>query len=133
MPAALWHLIQGMSNNRMIEYAEELKIAEKFLVETIEADRAGDYEGFIRRFDKRDLEGFYEEDFNKDIKLMREQLGAFKSRSYMGSLKGFQNEKHPSCLRFVWRATYEKSEVLIIIGIHKIGDVWYLNESTVSK
>ncbi len=117
----------------MMEYTEELKIAEKYLVETLEADRTGDYEGFIQRFDKRDLEGFTEEIFNKDIKSMREELGAFKSRSYMGSLKGFQNEKHPYCLRFVWRATYEKSEVLIIIGIHKIGDVWYLNESKVSK
>ena len=117
----------------MKEYVEELKIAEKYLAETLEADRVGDFEGFIQRFDKGDLEGFSEDIFNTDIKSMREELGAFKSRLYMGSLKGFRDEKHPECLRFVWRAIYEKSEVLIIIGIHKVDDTWYLNESNVSR
>lgn len=117
----------------MTEYIEELEIAEKYLLETLEADRAGDFESFIKRFDKRDLEGFSEEDFNKDIELMQEELGAFKRRSYMGSLKGFRDEEHPECLRFVWRAIYEKTEALIIIGIHKVDGAWYLNESNVSK
>jgi len=117
----------------MKEYVEELAIAEQYLLETLEADRIGDYAGFIRRFDKRDLTGFSEEIFNKDIESMRQELGGFKSRSYMGSLQGFQSALHPECLRFVWRASYEKSEVLIIIGMHKIDNVWYLNESKVSK
>lgn len=117
----------------MKEYVEELKIAEKYLTETLQADRDGNYEGFVKRFDKRDIEGFSEEVFFKDVELMRDELGTFISRSYLGSLKGFRDENHPDSLRFVWRATYEKTEALITVGMHKIDEVWYLNENNVSK
>ena len=111
----------------------EVEVAEKFLDEMLEADRVGDYEGFIKRFDKDDIEGFDEETFQKDVSHMRDDLGPYKSRTYLGSLNGFKDDKHPRCLRFIWRAIYEKNEALIIVGIHEIGDVWYVNESTVSK
>ena len=111
----------------------ELAVAEKYLDEMMEADRADDYEGFIKRFDKVDLDGFNEEIFHNDAKLMREELGLYKSRSYLGSLNGFKDDTHPRCLRFVWRATYEKNEALIVVGIHEIDGIWYVNESTVSK
>jgi hypothetical protein len=117
----------------MENYTEELKIAEEYLAETLKADSDGDFDGFVRRFDKRDLEGFSKDIFYADIESMREELGAYKSRSYLGSLQGFRDEEHPGCLRFVWRGVYEKSEALIIIGIHKVDGVWYLNESNVSR
>ncbi len=117
----------------MDEVGVEIEVAENLLDEMLEADRIGDYEGFIKRFDKNDLEGFDEEFFQKDVSQMREDLGPYKSRSYLGSLISFNDVKHPRCLRFVWRAIYEKNEALIVVGIHKIGGVWYVNESTVSK
>ncbi|NOZ84148.1 MAG: hypothetical protein GXP60_04985 [Epsilonproteobacteria bacterium] len=117
----------------MEKYVEELKIAEKYLDETIKADKEGDFEGFVRRFDKRDLEGFTKDAFHKDVERMKNGLGDYISRSYLGSLEGFRDKNHPECLRFVWRGIYEKSEVLIIVGIHKKDDTWYLNASTVSK
>ena len=42
-------------------------------------------------------------------------------------------EKHPNCLRFVWRAIYEKNEALITVGIHEKNGVWLVNENVVSK
>lgn len=117
----------------MGQHIEELEIAEKYLTEMLEADRLGDYEAFIQRFDSDDLEDFTENIFQKDIELMREDLGVYKNRSFLGSLKGFKSENHPGCLRFVWRAAYEKNEALVILGIHEKNGVWYVNENVVSK
>lgn len=117
----------------MSEYAEELKIAEGYLTEMLAADHAGDYEGFIRRFDTADLEGFGERDFHDDVAKMSADLGAYQNRFFLGSLNGFKTESHPQCVRFVWRAHYEKNEALIIVGMHKKGGIWYVNESVVSK
>ncbi|MGY0646310.1 MAG: hypothetical protein ACW7DN_17215 [Paraglaciecola chathamensis] len=112
---------------------EELVIAEKYLTEMLESDRVSDYEGFIKRFDEIDLEGFEKAAFLKDTKLMREELGAYKERIYLGHLNGFKDNDHPRCLRFVWRAIYERNEALIVVGIHEKDGVWYVNENTVSK
>lgn len=117
----------------MRETVEALDVAEEYLAEMLEADHAGDYEAFIKRFDSADLEGFSEDIFLKDIELMREDLGAYKDRTFLGSLNGFRSEERPKCLRFVWRATYEKNEALIILGIHEKNGIWHVNENVVSK
>lgn len=112
---------------------EELEVAEKYLAEMLEADRAQDYEGFISRFDEIDLEGFDKEIFLADTKLMREELGVYKDRIYLGCLNGFKDNDHPNCLRFTWRGIFERNEALIVLGIHKKNGVWYVNENTISK
>ena len=117
----------------MRPHLEELEVAEKYLTEMLEADRIGNYEAFIKRFDSADLAGFNEIIFHKDIELMGKDLGAYQNRTFLGSLKGFKSESRPRCLRFVWRATYEKNEALIILGIHTKNGVWYVNENVVSK
>lgn len=117
----------------MREPVAERDIAERYLTEMLEADRTGDYEGFIKYFDNADIEDFDEEIFLKDVALMREELGAYQDRSYLGSLNGFKTESHPKCLRFVWRAMYEKNEALITVGIHEKNGVWFVNENVVSK
>ncbi|WP_250655885.1 hypothetical protein [Alkalimarinus coralli] len=116
-------------NNEM----EALSIVENFLTEMLEADRTSDYEAFIKRFDKNDLEDFNKDIFLNDTALMREELGAYKSRVYLGSLNGFKDDSHPNCLRFVWRGIYEKNEALIVLGIHQKDGVWYVNENAISK
>ena len=117
----------------MSNAGEELVIAEKYLSEMLEADRTTDYAAFIERFDGIGLDGFNENVFLSDIECMREDLGVYKERYYLGSLQGFKNKRHSKCLRFVWRAVYEKNEVLIVLGIHEKSGIWYVNESTVSK
>ncbi|MEH6454277.1 MAG: hypothetical protein V7782_14700 [Psychromonas sp.] len=117
----------------MERFGKELLIAETYIDEMLAADQSGDYDSFVRRFDKVELEEFNQEIFNNDVALMREELGSYKSRVYLGSLQGFQTAIRPRCLRFVWRAVYEKNEALIILGIHQVDGEWYVNESTVSK
>ncbi len=111
----------------------ELEVAEKYLDEMLEADRVGDYQGFIKRFDDNELDQFNEEDFHEDVNLMLEDLGAYKNRTLLGHLNGFVDPKYPKNSRFVWRANYEKNQALIVVGIHQINGVWYVNESNVSK
>lgn len=117
----------------MKEHVDELGIAEEYLTEMLEADRVGDYAAFTRRFDSDELDGFDESIFLKDIELMREELGAYKDRCFLGSLNGFKRANRPASLRFVWRAIYEKNEALIILGIHQKNGVWCVNENVVSK
>jgi hypothetical protein len=56
------------------------EIAEKYLDEMLEADEAGNYQGFIKRFNQDNLEGFTEADFLKDIEDMREELGSYQKK-----------------------------------------------------
>ncbi|MCL6416855.1 hypothetical protein MIB92_14435 [Aestuariirhabdus sp. Z084] len=117
-----------MENNK-----EALGVAEEYLTEMLKADRDEDYEGFVCRFEKSDLEDFGKDDFLKDTALMRDELGPYQRRDFLGALNGFKDDDRPGCLRFVWRAYYEKNEALIVVGIHQKNGIWYVNESTVSK
>jgi hypothetical protein len=117
----------------MNNVTDVLAIAEKYLSEMLEADRTTDYAAFIERFDGIGLDGFNEDVFRSDVEHMREDLGAYKERFYLGFLQGFKNKLHAKCLRFVWRAVYEKNEALIVLGMHEKNGTWYVNESTVSK
>ncbi|EKF73443.1 hypothetical protein A11A3_13860 [Alcanivorax hongdengensis A-11-3] len=113
--------------------ADEIETAETFLTEMLEADRVGHYSSFIQHFDPAELEGFDEKAFLDDVALMRDELGAYQSRHFLGSLQGFQHEDRPQSRRFVWRAVYEKNEALIILGMHRKDGEWVVNESVVSK
>jgi len=117
----------------MNDVRDVLAIAEKYLSEMLEADKSMDYAAFVERFDSIELDGFTEDVFLSDIERMREDLGAYKERYYLGSLQGFKSKQHSKCLRFVWRAVYEKNEALIVLGIHEKSGAWYVNENTVSK
>ena len=52
----------------------------------LEADRTGDYQGFIKRFDNNEMEEFNEEDFQEDVELnARRFRGSYKSRTLLGT------------------------------------------------
>ena len=67
-----------------------LALAEKILDEMIQAERKGheDYELFVKHFDKDTLNDFGPTRFKKEMMCIREDLGEYKSREYLGSLKG---------------------------------------------
>ena len=111
---------------------EEIELAEEILSEMLAADKAGDYQAFIQRMETGDIEDFDETVFQNDIKAMREELGDYKSRVFLGALKGVEENGCSKCLRFVWRAVYEKNEALIVLGIHERDGQWYVNENTIS-
>lgn len=116
----------------MIEHQDELKIAEKYLAEMLEADRDEDYLAFIKRFETVDPDEFNESIFLNDVDLMREELGSYKERVYLGSLKGISESGKQRSLRFVWRGIYDINEALIVLGIHQKDGTWYVNENHVS-
>ncbi len=107
----------------------ELKeIAEKYLDEMIAADSNGDYAAFTQRFEPENLMDFDPEKFQGDIDEMREDLGEYNSRVYLGSLNG-HDKSAPNCQRFVWKGIYEKNETLIVVGVYEKEGVCYVNEN----
>lgn len=118
----------------MEEDKQRLALAEEILDEMIQAEREGreDYELFVKRFDKDTLSHFGPTRFKKEMMCIREDLGEFKSREYLGSLKGHVDpdypDKHPECIRYNWRGIFEKNETLITLGIHKQDGQYFVNE-----
>ena len=118
----------------MDEDDTRLALAEKILDEMIQAERKGheDYELFVKHFDKDTLKDFGPTRFKKEMMCIREDLGEYQSREYLGSLKGHVNpdypDKHPECIRYNWRGIFEKNETLITLGVHKKGDLYLVNE-----
>lgn len=116
----------------MSDNQEELKIAENYLSEMLEADQDGDYSTFIKRFESVDPVDFNEEVFLKDVVQMREDLGQYEERVFLGSLKTLSGTDAERSLRFVWRGIYQKNEALIVLGIHKKNGTWFVNENHIS-
>jgi hypothetical protein len=112
----------------MNESDDQLAIAEKYLDEMLEAENMNNYQSWIKRFEQTDLADFNESIFAEDIKQMNEDLGSYKSRVYLGSLNGFKNDNHPESTRFVWSGVFEKTEMVIVLGIHKRGDTWHVHQ-----
>lgn len=112
----------------------QLALAEQILDEMIEAECEGNenYELFVKHFDKETLRDFGPTRFKKEMMCIREDLGKYKSREYLGSLKGHVDpdypDKHPECIRYNWRGIFEKNETLITLGIHKANGKYLVNE-----
>jgi len=72
-----------------------LALAEEILDEMIEAEstEAGDYDLFVKHFD--DVENFGPTRFKKELMCIREDLGDYKSREYLGALKGHVDPDYP--------------------------------------
>ena len=100
-----------------------LAFAEEVLSEMIEAESTeeGDYDLFVKHFD--DVDDFGPTRFKKELMCIREDLGDYKSREYLGALKGHIDpdnpNKHPESVRFNWRGIFEKNETLITLGLYK--------------
>jgi len=109
-------------------------IVEQYLDEMLEAEANLDLDGFVKRFEPQDISGFGESRFKKDMYAIREDLGGYVSREYLGSLKGFANpdrdDARPDSVRHVWRGVFEKNETLIVVGVHESCDVLHVNEFT---
>jgi len=112
----------------------QLALAEQILDEMIEAESQGNenYELFVKHFDQDTLSDFGPTRFKKEMMCIREDLGEYKSREYLGSLKGHVDpdnpDKHPECVRYNWRGIFEKNETLITLGIHKENGKYLVNE-----
>lgn len=116
----------------MIGSPESQRVAEEFVDEMLDAEEKLDYQLFVKRFEKKDVDNFGESRFTKDMYAIRTDLGAYQSRELLGVLNGFEDGdnagKHPGCIRYVWRGIFEKNDTLMVLGIHKKDDIFYANE-----
>ncbi len=72
----------------MEEYVAQKAIAEGYLDEMLEAERARDFGAWSKQWDASDLEGLDEEVFQRDLDDMDRVFAAYRSRAYLGVLKG---------------------------------------------
>ncbi len=104
---------------------DRLAMAEKILGEMIEAEAQGseNYELFVKHFDEENLKDFGPTRFKKEMMCIREDLGDYVSREYLGSLNGHIDpdnpDRYPEHVRYNWRGIFEKNETLITLGLYK--------------
>jgi len=100
-----------------------LAFAEEILDEMIQAGSTDpeDYELFVKHFDQ--IDNFGPTRYKKEMMCIREELGNYKSREYLGALKGQVNpdnpDKFPGFVRFNWRGVFEKNETLVTLGLYQ--------------
>ncbi|MFT5894780.1 MAG: hypothetical protein ACI8VW_001652 [bacterium] len=115
----------------MIGTEETRLAAEEIFDEMLEAEEKLDYQSFVKRFGKKDIDNFGESRFTKDRCAIRTDLGVYKSREFLGALNGLVHtdnaSMHPGCIRFVWRGVFKKNETLIVVGVHKKDERFYAN------
>lgn len=116
----------------MQELKEQLLIAEKYLDEMLEAEKTNDYEAWITRFEEVDLLDFNKDMFEKDISEMNEKMGAYKTRSFLETLRSAISRGDSESHKFVWKGVYEKTDVIMIVGIHKKNDIWHVHQYTIN-
>lgn len=115
----------------MPDYSDQLFIAESFLDEMLEAEKNNDYEAWIVRFEAVDLQGFSKEIYAKDIYEMNEKMGAYKHRMFLATLRAKKGDDDSESYKFAWKGVYEKEDVIMIVGIHKKDNVWYVHQYTI--
>ena len=119
-------------NTQTAEIIRNQGRAEQFLDEMIEAEQELSYAKFTRRFEKKYLVGFLEHHFQKDMREIREEIGNYISREFLGCVSGKQVEgdnRYPNLVRYVWRGVFDKNEVLITVGIYSIDGNYYVCEA----
>jgi len=99
-----------------------LNRAEQFADEMLQADAEGSYEKFTQRFEEKYLFDFTKKRFLRDVREMKEEFGNYISRDFLGCLAGDTHPenmaKYPQEQRYIWRAVYEKKEVLMTACIY---------------
>ena len=99
-----------------------LNRAEQFLDEIIEGGAESSYKKFTQRFEEKYLVQFTNKRFLRQVRGIREDIGEYKSREFLGCVNGDTDPenmaRYPNELRYLWRGVFEKNEVLMVAGIY---------------
>lgn len=114
----------------MSELTEELKVAEKYLKEMLEADDTANFELYTQRYEEKYLGEFTPEIFDSDIQHMHENNGAHTGYEFLGTLRN-QRVDDLDVYRTVWKGIYEKRDAVVEMGIYKKNGVWHVLRSAV--
>ena len=111
---------------------ERLKIAENFLNRLITARETADFQ-MVEDLIEEPYRAHWidEEEFKRSLPRIDEDLGAYVSSTYYGSLRAMDHtmEKFPDGTRHIWRGQFEKANTIIILKVYKkdgnyfVGDI----------
>lgn len=114
----------------MIEFTEELAIADKYVKEMLEADDSVDFELYIKRYEKKYLGNFSQKIFISDIEHMHKMNGMHTGYELLGALRNYKIDGL-DVFRSVWKGIYENRDAVIEMEIYKKNDVWHIIKSAV--
>ena len=93
-----------------------LNRAEQFVDELIAGGSESSYKKFTQRFEEKYLVQFTKKRFLREVRGIREDCGEYKSREFLGCVKGDPDPenmaKYPNELRYLWRGVFEKMKCL---------------------
>jgi len=117
-------------NEHLSTISEQQRVTEQYLDEILAAIAELDHAKFTRRMNEELLEEFTEKRFLRSIGYLREDLGCYVSRKYMGFINGAylieSVNKNPDKIRHIWRGVFEDHEVFITLGIQMKNGVQYV-------
>ncbi len=113
------------------DISANLNRAEEFVDEIIEGGAESSYKKFTQRFEEKYLVHFTKKRFLREVRAIREDFGEYKSRDFLGCVKGDTDPenmaKYPNELRYLWRGVFEKNEVLMVACIYCKDGTYYVS------
>jgi len=119
-------------NTHTANLSKQRELADQYLDELLEAEKEVSHAKFTRRFEQQYIINFTERNFQRQMRNMQEEFGAYVKRMYLGCLKGEAEselrDRHPGLVRHIWRGIFERAELFLIVGIyHKDGTHYIAN------
>ncbi len=116
---------------QLSDISEQQKIAEQYLDEMLNAKAELSYAKFTQRMTENLLEHFSEKRFLRSMGYLREDLGSYVSRKYLGAIDAWHEsepgDKHTKKTRHIWRGVFEKHEAFMTVGIYTKDRVQYVS------
>jgi len=104
------------------------ELAEQYLDEMLRAQQNDDYNDFLKRWPSETKQEFTRDDFDQENAQTMEELGLYKSRDYIGCIV-VDDTPGEAAARYAWRATWDKAQALIIVGLFEEEGQVYVDEN----
>jgi hypothetical protein len=122
-------------NTHTAYISKQQQMAEQYLSDMLEGHSELNYTKITKYLDKECLKDVTEKEFLREHSDLKEDLGPYVSREYLGSIDGGPftepQERYPEAIRHVWRGVFEQHEVFIHMGIYtengarRVGEVGF--------
>ena len=119
-------------NTRSLKAFDKHPVAEQYLDELLEGLFELNYTKFTQRFEQQYLVMFPETSFLREMRHVKEDIGNYLGREYMGSLNAKNipgDDRYPNRIRHLWRGFFEKNEAIIRVSTYLKDEVYYVNQA----
>ena len=111
---------------------EDLSIAEEYIDELIEAVTEMNHKNLTQRFEEKSVTNFTEAQYLRDMRDISEDMGDYVRLDFWGCVaatKRLNSDSYTNSVRYVWRGFFDKTEVIITVGIYQRGEAYHVYEA----